>query len=211
VNQQRDPPPLVVVRAKLRPPITPQHHVRRARLHELLDEGARSSLILVVAPAGAGKTALLSAWCAQSFVPTSWLSLDDGDQDGTQLWCDLIAATEALRPACGENAAVLLRARNTLAEVADQLLDELETIDDATSVLILDDTHLVRPGAGAEALALFVQHLPPWLHIALSGQEPNLPLDRLRDRGAPEHHELERPGSHVKGSNRRPQSSWDAP
>jgi LuxR family transcriptional regulator, maltose regulon positive regulatory protein len=60
-----------LLRAKLRPPLVPKHHVRRTRLLRLLDESIAAPLTLVVAPAGVGKTVLVSSWTAESDEPTS--------------------------------------------------------------------------------------------------------------------------------------------
>ena len=64
----------------------PEHHVRRPRLLQLLDQEVGAPITLIVAPAGAGKTVLVSSWSAESTVPTAWLSLDEADDDGPQLW-----------------------------------------------------------------------------------------------------------------------------
>jgi LuxR family maltose regulon positive regulatory protein len=173
-----------LLRAKLRPPVVPEHHVRRPRLLRLLDEAVSAPLTLVVAPAGVGKTMLVSSWAAESTVPTAWLSLDEADQDGRQLWSGVIAALETLRPGCGDAALTLLRRRSPLAGVVHQLLDDLESGADSSRVLVIDDLHFVDDDDAVASLALFLQHLPTWLHVVLlSRREPTLPVDRLRGRG----------------------------
>jgi LuxR family maltose regulon positive regulatory protein len=69
-----------LLRAKLRPPLAPKHHVRRERLLRLLDEAVCAPLRHVVAPAGVGKTLLVSSWAAEPTVPTSWLTLGNFPQ-----------------------------------------------------------------------------------------------------------------------------------
>jgi LuxR family transcriptional regulator, maltose regulon positive regulatory protein len=173
-----------LLRAKLRPPIVPEHHVRRPRLLRLLDETVSAPLTLVVAPAGVGKTVLVSSWAAESSVPTAWLSLDEADRDGRQLWSGVIAALETLRPGCGEAARTLLRRPGPLARVVHQLLDDLEEEADSFRVLVIDDLYLVDDDDAVASLELFLQHLPTWLHVVLlSRREPTLPVDRLQGRG----------------------------
>ena len=173
-----------LLRAKLRPPVVPEHHVRRPRLLRLLDEALSAPLTLVVAPAGVGKTVLVSSWAAESTLPTAWLSLDEADRDGRQLWSGVIAALETLQPRCGDAALTLLRRPGPLASVVRQLLDDLESGADSSRVLVIDDLHLVDDDDAAASLALFLQHLPTWLHVVLlSRREPILPVDRLQGRG----------------------------
>ena len=68
-----------VLRARLRPPALPTHFVPRRRLDDLLNDSVASPLTTVVAPAGSGKSLLLSSWLAQSASPRAWLTLDDSD------------------------------------------------------------------------------------------------------------------------------------
>jgi LuxR family transcriptional regulator, maltose regulon positive regulatory protein len=174
-----------LLRAKLRPPVVPEHHVRRPRLLRLLDEAVSAPLTLVVAPAGVGKTVLVASWAAETAEPTAWLSLDEADREGRQLWSGVIAALETLRPGCGAAALTLLRRPGPLTGVVHQLLDDLESGADSSRVLVIDDLHLVDDDDDAVAsLALFLQHLPTWLHlVVLSRREPKLPVDRLQGRG----------------------------
>ncbi|RIQ36952.1 LuxR family transcriptional regulator, partial [Jiangella rhizosphaerae] len=180
-------------KSKLRAPARPDHYVRRIRLIALLDDAVTAPLTVVVAPAGAGKTSLLAAWAAETTTPTAWLSLDESDRDGAQLWAGLTAALETMRPGCGDRSAPLFRRPGTLADGVRVLLDDLDAgdagaageRDDPPVVLVVDDLHLVQDdGPIAETLAQFLQHLPSWLHVVLiSRRDPPLPMDRLRARG----------------------------
>src|SRR3954468_2695521 len=87
-----------VLLARLRPPVRPAHHVRRDRLHVDLDDAAQAPLTLLVAPAGSGKTVLLSAWAGENDLATAWLSVDESDQRGGQLWDDIGAALQHAHP-----------------------------------------------------------------------------------------------------------------
>jgi LuxR family transcriptional regulator, maltose regulon positive regulatory protein len=204
-NDQPAPGPRAspLLRAKLRAPVVPDHYVRRPRLLRLLDEAVEAPLILVVAPAGVGKTVLLAGWAAETGAATGWLSLDESDQDPTQLWSGMIAALEQLAPGCGDTATAVLRRPGGVDGVVEGLLDGLDARDGPPAVLIVDDLHCAG-GAVAGSLATFLQHLPPWLRVVgLSRRQPALPLERMRARGqlgevhlaelrfsAPEAHEM---------------------
>jgi LuxR family maltose regulon positive regulatory protein len=169
----------------LRPPAPADHLVRRARLLELLDQAVVAPLTLVVAPAGSGKTSLLAGWTAESAMPTAWLSLDEADRDPAQLWTGVLAAVETLLPGVGERAMRLVLRPGALRAAISVLLDDLEAQHRSASVLIIDDAHVLEDEPDAVAsLSLFVQHLPPWLHVVLlARRNPPLPIDRLRARG----------------------------
>ena len=177
--------PTPLVRAKLRPPGVPPHYVRRARLLSLVHEAVTASLTLVVAPAGSGKTMLLAGWTAEAASPTAWLALDDSDREPAHLWKGIISALEVLAPGCGEEARTMLRGPSTVVEAVCQLVDDLDGLSNPVSVLVVDDLHMVDADpVVADTLALFLQHLPPWLHaVVASRRDPALPLDRLRARG----------------------------
>lgn len=174
-----------VLQAKLRPAATPGYLVSRPRLDDLLDAATESTLTLVVAPAGAGKTSLVRSWWEQKPEPRAWLSLDETDRDPTQLWWGILAALEGVAPGCSVRAGELLRLPDHLPQAVGALLDDLESRDYDRRVLVLDDLQLVDDVDAIEAtLGSFVQHLPGWLHVTVcTRRTPHLPLHRLRARG----------------------------
>jgi LuxR family maltose regulon positive regulatory protein len=178
-----------VLRAKLRTPALPPHYVRRSRLIEFVDEVARAPLTVVVAPAGAGKTSLLTGWIAERTEPCAWLALDQSDCDAAAFWVGVICALETFCAGCGDGARVSLRERRSVVDAVAQLLDDLEPdgteVDHAECTLVIDDLHYADESAATtEALCLFLSHLPVWLHVVLvSRRAPDLPLDRWRARG----------------------------
>jgi LuxR family transcriptional regulator, maltose regulon positive regulatory protein len=97
-----------ILSAKLRAPRGRPDAVLRPRLMELLDEGARRSLTTISAPAGFGKTTLLSTWCRRSELPVAWLSLDEGDNDPLRFISYLIAAIGTVREGFGEASRAIL-------------------------------------------------------------------------------------------------------
>src|SRR5207302_8202899 len=87
--------------------------VARPRLTERMNTAMRSKLTLVVAPAGWGKTTLLSSWCAElsrSARSLAWVSLDESDNDPLRFWMYVITALNRLHPGVGENPLTLLQA-----------------------------------------------------------------------------------------------------
>lgn len=174
-----------IFQSKLRPAANPAYLVDRPRLHALLDEAVAAPLTLVVAPAGSGKTSLLRSWATASTLPHAWLSLDETDRDPVQLWRGVLAALEGIAPGCAAGCVDLLRLPGGVPEAVGALLDDLERRDDDDAVLVLDDLQLVdEEEAVASSLALFIQHLPSWLHVVIASRRAaRLPVHRLRARG----------------------------
>jgi len=88
----------VLLATKLHVPRPPPGFVPRPRLAARLDDGLACRLILVCAPAGSGKTALLAAWASGGQWPVAWLSLDEGDNDPARFWRHVAAALERASP-----------------------------------------------------------------------------------------------------------------
>jgi LuxR family maltose regulon positive regulatory protein len=150
----------------------------------LLDRARESTVTLLSAPAGAGKTLLLAEWVrARNAGEMAWVSLDSDDNDDRRFWSALLDALSTTRPvsAAGAPARLAVPAGPStdpafLAEVVNALDDLPEPV-----VLVLDDVHELtnpQPLAGLEAL---LQHQPAGLRLILSSrQDPHLPLARLR-------------------------------
>lgn len=159
--------------------------VQRVRLFERLDEGLSRKLTLLSAPAGFGKTTLLSEWVAACGRPTAWLSLDKGDSDPTRFLAYLAAALQTLAPAIGARLIEAFQSPEpapTEALVAT-LLNDIIALP-AHSILVLDDYHLIEAKPVDDALAFLVEHLPPQICLVIATrQDPQLPLARLRARG----------------------------
>ncbi|TDE92604.1 hypothetical protein EXU48_13750 [Occultella glacieicola] len=172
-------------RTRLRPALSPSYLVHRQRLYALLDESVTSPVTLVVAPAGSGKTALLAGWMAQSPLPCAWVSLEEADRDPVQMWRAVAAALDSLAPGCATLAARRLRRGGHFLEAVGELLDDLEARTYTLKVLVIDDVHLIDgDDEAAESMAIFLQHLPEWLHVVIaSRRSPRLPVNRLRARG----------------------------
>lgn len=172
-----------LLRSKLRRPTVPAYFVVRSRLESALATVATRPLTLVIAPAGSGKTQLLSNWAAHAAVPVAWLSLEEVDGEPIVLWSGILAALDQLAPNGVGVARELMAGGAPIDEVVAGLLDGLEAVELDDAVLVLDDLHHVTDPSSVVSLALFLQHLPGWLHVVVSSRtDPALPLDRLRIR-----------------------------
>ncbi len=159
--------------------------VQRPRLVERLNEGLPGKLTLISAPAGFGKTTLVSYWLEQVKLPVAWLSLDEDDNDLARFLTYLIAALQTIWPEVGMDMLALLRASPAPRShmLLSRLLNDLTAISE-TSILVLDDYHTVETEAIDEALSFFIEHMPARLHLVITSRvDPNLSLSRLRARG----------------------------
>src|SRR2546421_9243257 len=125
------------------PPLRPSV-VSRPRLIERLNEGLHRRLTLIAAPAGFGKTTLVSAWVAGCDRQVAWLSLDAGENDPTLLLTYLAAALQTIAPTIGEGVLGLLQGIQPPPpeSILRALLNEITTIPDQF-VLVLDDYHVI--------------------------------------------------------------------
>jgi LuxR family maltose regulon positive regulatory protein len=159
--------------------------VHRPRLIEALNEGTRRKLTLIAAPAGFGKTTLVSAWVAGFERPAAWLSLDEGDNDPARFLAYLVAALQTVAANVGEAALGALQSSQPPPPeaVLTVLLNEITTLPDHI-VLVLDDYHVIDANSVDVAITYLVEHLPPQLHLVIvTRADPHLPLARLRARG----------------------------
>ncbi|QIN82829.1 tetratricopeptide repeat protein [Rubrobacter tropicus] len=166
------------------PPPQPRA-VLRPRLIERLNEGLDRKLILVCAPAGFGKTTLISEWLAACERPAAWLSLDEGDSDPTRFLSYLVAALQTIAADIGEGVLGALRSPQPppTESILTALLNEITTVE-GDLVLGLDDYHAIEARAVDDAIAFLLDHLPPRMHLVIATREdPRLPLARLRARG----------------------------
>jgi LuxR family maltose regulon positive regulatory protein len=159
--------------------------VSRPRLIERLNAGLHHKLTLISAPAGFGKTTLLSAWLAECARPAAWLSLDERENDAARFLAYLVAAVQTIAPNAGAEVVRVLHSPQPPSTEAllTTLLNEIATLSDPF-VLVLDDYHLLEAQPVDRALTYLVEHLPPQMHLVLATREdPQLPLARLRARG----------------------------
>ncbi len=159
--------------------------VLRPRLLERLNEGLHRKLTLIAAPAGFGKTTLVSAWVAGCDRQVAWLSLDKGESDPALFLTYLVAALQTIAPNIGEGVSGVLQSPQPppTESILAALLNEITTIPDHF-VLVLDDYHVLDAKPVDQALTYLVEHLPPQMHLVIATREdPPLPLARLRVQG----------------------------
>ncbi len=177
------PTPILATKLYL-PPLRP-HVVSRSRLLERLNEGLHRNLTLISAPAGFGKTTLVSAWVEGIERPTAWLSLDEGENDPARFLAYLVAALQTIAANIGEGVLSALQSSQPppLEAILMALLNEISALPDHF-VLVLDDYHVIDAKPVDMALTYLVEHLPPQMHLVIATREdPHLPLARLRARG----------------------------
>src|SRR6266568_9644666 len=177
--------PTPILATKLYIPRLRPNVVSRPRLLERLNEGLHGKLILISAPAGFGKTTLVSQWLAAGPRPTAWLSLDEGENDPTRFLTYLVAALQTIAATLGEGALGVLQSPqpSPTESMLTALLNEITAIPDQF-VLVLDDYHVIESKPVDQALTYLVEHQPPQMHLVIATREdPQLPLARLRARG----------------------------
>lgn len=168
-----------------------------ARLHAGFAAGHK--LTLISAPAGFGKTTLVSEWVNQRTgeptrgQPVAWLSLDAGDSDPTRFLMYCVAAlqtlalseAEGIAPDVGAGIMAALQSPQppSIEMLLTTLLNEIATRPKRVT-LVLDDYHTLDSPAVDAALAFLLDHQPSQLHLVIASREdPSLPLARLRARG----------------------------
>lgn len=155
--------------------------IERSPLIERLESGIQSKLTLLSAPAGFGKTTILTQWVAQHELRTAWLSLDKKDTDPTTFVQYLIAALRSVAPDIGREALGSLHTEplpvdliftglvNEIAELSDKLL------------LVLDDYHLIENETIHTITRFLIEHSPPQFQLIIATRvDPPFPLAKWR-------------------------------
>jgi len=174
--------PDVLLATKLHVPRPQPGFVPRPRLVAAVGEGLARGRLLVSAPAGFGKTALLADWARGGGRPVAWLGLDGSDSDPARFWRYVVATLDRARP--GLAGRVGPPPPRSFEGLVTALVNELASNPaDGEMVLVLDDYHLVDSGPVHESLAFLLENLPSGLHVVVSSRsDPPLPLARLRAR-----------------------------
>jgi ATP/maltotriose-dependent transcriptional regulator MalT len=189
-NSQREIRPVCgeLLATKSCVPVSPHALIPRPRLSALLDAGLQRQLTLVSAPAGFGKTTLLSTWAQAHSTGNSrmaWLTLDEGDDSPRRFWAYVLTAIDRCEPVTSVQALQRLDAPEefSLEEVLTLLINRLS--ESTTSwTLILDDYQVIEEPAIHRQLSFLVEHLPSHVRVMLATRtDPPLPLARWRVRG----------------------------
>lgn len=181
-DQGRGTIPSPILTAKLHRPRISQSTILRTRLLDLLTAGNRRQLTLVSAPAGYGKTTLLSHWleAIEGETPGAWLSLDENDNDLPGFMTYLVAAVETQFPDALQATKLLLKAPDlpSLLVLARSLANDLEGIP-GRFILVLDDYHHIEEPSVHELLVELLRHPLQTTHLVLATRT-DPPLDLLK-------------------------------
>lgn len=170
---------------KLYLPPPRQTLVDRPRLLEQLSDGLKGRLTLISAPAGFGKTSLVTAWRQQSETPLAWLSLDEEDNESTRFLGYLVGALQIIDESFGRESSDHLQ-RSPAPPLKNSLTSLINEINENETefVLALDDYHVIHDPGIHDALSFFIERLPPHVHTLITTRsDPPFPLSRLRASG----------------------------
>lgn len=170
------------------PPIKPGF-VQRPRLVQRLENGfqAGKCVSLVSAPAGFGKTTVISEWIAAADPgrPFGWVSLDDGDNDPVRFLIYLVTAIQKVHGEIGRSVLALLQSSqiSNLSDLVESLINEISTVSEPF-LIVLDDYHLIKNIEVHALMQLFLRRQPGGLHLVMiTREDPPLPLPRMRVQG----------------------------
>lgn len=173
-----------LLHTKLMPPRLHAGVVERDHLLTRLDSGLTKKLTLVSAPTGFGKTTLVGMWIAGREVSSTWVTLDENDNDPTRFWTYVVSALRTLDSSVGKTTLSALTAPQPPAfeSLLIPLINDLARLEQPC-VLVLEDYHAIHASEVNKGLAFLIQHLPVTLHLVLiTRTEPDLPLAILRVR-----------------------------
>ncbi|HEX2912614.1 MAG TPA: LuxR C-terminal-related transcriptional regulator [Chloroflexia bacterium] len=175
---------------KLKVPRPRGNIVSREKLLKLLDNSLEGKVTLLSAPAGFGKTTLVSSWISRrgpEIPPAGWVALDSGDNDPFRFWHYLIAACQTFEPNLGQQSLKLLQTPRQppfqgrfLDMAVTTLLNELVQYR-GRGIIVLEDYHVITSPEIHRTIAYLIEHLPATFHLILiTRSDPPLPLARLR-------------------------------
>ena len=173
-----------ILSTKLTPPRLRESLVRREALLERLDAGLEHKLTLISAPAGFGKTTLVSEWVENVRTLYAWVSLDPDDNDPVRFWRYVLTASRAFDAEINQSTLDLLNysPQPPFEDLLTGFINQVARLESRV-VLVLDDYHVITAPQIHKTLAFFLENLPPTLHVILvTRSDPPLPLARLRAR-----------------------------
>ena len=178
-------PPLL--KTKISIPRLPGEFIHRPRLTDRINQGMKCPLTLINAPAGFGKTNLLTEWTRQTSLPVAWLSIDSDDNDTGRFIRYAIGALQTVEPGFGEEALALDLFQSSQGDAwkigLTLLINELSALPKEV-VLVYDDFHNLEHAVILQRLDFFLKHSPPNFHLIIASRsEPELDLAFLRAKG----------------------------
>lgn len=169
---------------KLHIPSISTNLVHRTLLFDKLNKGLDRKLIFISAPAGFGKTTILSDWITQNKISTAWYSIDNRDNDPAEFLNYIISGIQTVKHDFGIRSQELLNApqKPNIETIAGMLInDALEINHDF--LVVFDDFHLIKSDDVFGIVKFFLEHSPPHMHLVISTRsDPPLPMARLRSQ-----------------------------
>jgi LuxR family maltose regulon positive regulatory protein len=162
--------------------------VARKGLYAQLDDGVSRAVVIISAPAGFGKSTLLTSWLAEGAAQArsvAWLSLSTADNDPSLFWRYFLAALSPLHPGVGATASALLGSPQPpgISTILTSMINDLHSIA-GDVIFVLDDYQLIDSADVHAGITFLIENRPPRLHlIILTRADPPLPLSRLRASG----------------------------
>lgn len=171
----------MIIATKLHIPRPRTTVVTRPRLIRRLNEGMSRVLTLVTAPAGYGKTTLLSEWTMTMEFPVAWVTLDQGDNDRIRFWTHTIAALKQAYPALDDQAVLRHAAEDASGDsLIAAVVNGLHRVSH-TMVLVWDDFHHIEEPAILKGVIYLLERLPSHVHLYIASRTtPGLSLSRIR-------------------------------
>ena len=169
---------------KLHIPPAGNNIVHRSELFEKLNLGLSRKLVLISAPAGFGKTTVVSDWIYQNKIPAAWFSLDNGDNDPVDFLSYISSGIQTIHSEFGQSALKLLNSPNrpSVESIASLLINEILNIKQ-NFLLVLDDFHLIKSNEVIKLESYLLEHIPGNIHIViLTRSDPALSVSRLRSQ-----------------------------
>ena len=169
---------------KLHIPPAGNNILHRSELYEKLNIGLNRKLILISAPAGFGKTTVVSDWIEQYKIPAAWFSLDDGDNDPADFLSYIISGIQNIHSTFGQSSLKLLNSPNkpSAESIASLLINEILKINQ-NFLLVLDDFHLINSNEVLKLVTYLLEHIPGNIHIViLTRYDPAISVSRLRSQ-----------------------------
>lgn len=173
-----------LLRTKLFVPRKSADLVERPNLIDRLNHGLRTRLTVVSAPAGFGKSTLLSTWIHQSKIPFAWVSLDERDNDPLRFWGYFLAALQTLEPQIGSEALPMLQSPQhpPFETILTELLNEIAMEIDEFA-FVLDDYHEIHSPEIHQSVTFLVENIPQQMHLIIAGRStPSIPISLWRSR-----------------------------
>ncbi|MGE5124370.1 MAG: hypothetical protein ACM3H7_07620, partial [Acidobacteriaceae bacterium] len=176
--------PAQILTTKLSIPPLRSRLVPRPRLIDKLNQGLECGFILVSAPAGYGKSTLISTWLPGLDCPAAWLSLDDNDNDPPRFLAYLLAAFREIDPSIDGiyESNHTYQSRSEIDLLLTRLVNRISSLN-KSFCLILDDYHVIQNQIIHQAVSFLLEHPPAGVHVVIASRaDPPLPLARLRAR-----------------------------